>query len=38
MGKKFTRKPHLKEYMTLAIGVMGLVGGWTGEKIISRLL
>ncbi len=47
-GKKFTRKPHIwdlynpsdemKEYMTLAIGTMGLVGGWTGGKIISRLL
>ncbi len=47
-GKKFTRQPHIwdfydpssemKEYMTLAIGTMGLVGGWTGEKIISELL
>ncbi len=47
-GKKFTRKPHIwdfydpsdemKEYMTIAIGSMGLVGGWTGGKIISRLL
>ena len=47
-GKKFTRESHLwdfydpsdemKEYMTLAIGAMGLVGGWTGEKIISRLI
>ncbi len=47
-GKKFTRKPHIwdfytsseemRDYMTLAIGTMGLVGGWTGEKIISRLL
>ena len=46
-GKKFTREPHIwdfynpsdkmKEYMTLAIGTMGLVGGWTGEKIISKL-
>ncbi len=46
-GKKITREPHIwdfydpsdemKEYMTLAIGTMGLVGGWTGEKIISRL-
>ncbi len=27
----------MKEYMTLAIGTMGLVGGWTGEKIISKL-
>ena len=45
--KKFTREPHIwdfydpsdemKEYMTLAIGTMGLVGGWTGEKIISKL-
>ncbi len=44
-GKKFTREPHIwdfynpsdemKEYMTLAIGTIGLVGGWTGEKIIS---
>ncbi len=47
-GKKFTREPHIwdfynpsdemKEYMTLAIGTIGLVGGWTGEKIISQLL
>ncbi len=47
-GKKFNRKPHIwdfydpsdemKEYMTIAIGSMGLVGGWTGGKIISRLL
>ncbi len=47
-GKKFKRKPHLldfytpseemREYMTLAIGAMGLVGGWTGEKIISQIL
>ncbi len=47
-GKKFTREPHLwdfynpsdemKEYMTLAIGTIELVGGWTGEKIISQLL
>ena len=47
-GKKFTRKPHIwdfydpsdemKEYMTIVIGSMGLVGGWTGGKIISRLL
>ena len=47
-GKKFTRKPHIwdfydpsdemKEYMTIAIGSMGLVGGWTGGKILSRLL
>ncbi len=47
-GKKFTREPHIwdfyhpsdemKEYMTLAIGMMGLVGGWTGGKIISQLL
>ncbi len=39
-GKKFTHEPHIwdfynpsdemKEYMTLAIGTMGLVGGWTG--------
>ncbi len=28
---------EMKEYMTLAIGTMGLVGGWTGEKIISKL-
>ncbi len=38
-GKKFTRKPHIwdfytpsedmRDYMTLAIGTMGLVGGWT---------
>ncbi len=37
-GKKFTREPHIwdfydpsdemKEYMTLAIGTMGLVGWW----------
>ncbi len=47
-GKKFNRKPHIwdfydpsdemKEYMTIAIGTMGLIGGWTGGKIISRLL
>ncbi len=47
-GKKFTREPHIwdfynpsdemKEYMTLAIGTIGLVGGSTGEKIISQLL
>ena len=47
-GKKFTREPHIwyfynpsdemKEYMTLAMGTIGLVGGWTGEKIISQLL
>ena len=47
-GKKFTRQPHvwdfynpsdeMKEYMTLSIGAMGLLGGWTGQKIISKLL
>ncbi len=47
-GKKFTRQPHIwdfyepsgemKEYMTLTIGTVGLVGGWTGQKIISKLL
>ena len=47
-GKKFTCEPHIwdfynpsdemREYMTLAIGTIGLVGGWTGEKIISQLL
>ncbi len=47
-GKKFNRKPHIwdfynpsdemKEYMTIAIGSMGLVSGWVGGKIISRLL
>ncbi len=47
-GKKFTREPHIwdfynpsdemKEYMTLTIGTIGLVGGWTGEKIISQLV
>ncbi len=47
-GKKFTRQPHLwdfyepsdemKEYMTLTIGATGLVGGWAGQKIISKLL
>ncbi len=47
-GKKFTHQPHIwdfydpsdemKEYMTLSIGAMGLVGGWTGQKIISKLL
>ncbi len=47
-GKKFTRQPHIwdfydpsdemKEYMTLSIGAMGLVGGWTGQKIIYKLL
>ncbi len=46
--KKFTREAHIwdfydpsdemKEYITLAIGTIGLVGGWTGEKIISQLL
>ncbi len=46
-GKNFTCEPHIwdfynpsdemKEYMTLAIGTMGLVG-WTGGKIISKLL
>ena len=28
----------MKEYMTLTIGTMGLVGGWAGQKIISKLL
>ncbi len=47
-GKKFTGEPHIwdfynpsnemKEYMMLAIGTMGLVGGWTGGKIISKLV
>ncbi len=47
-GKKFTRQPHLwdfyepsdemKEYMALSIGSMGLVGGWAGHKIISKLI
>ncbi len=47
-GKKFAHEPHLwdfytpseemREYMTLAIGAMRLVGRWMGEKIISRLL
>ena len=47
-GRKFTREPHIwdfytpseemKDYMTLAIGTMGLVGGWMGGKIILRLL
>ena len=47
-GKKFTRQPHIwdfyepssemKEYMTLTIWTMGLVGGWTGHKIISKLI
>ena len=47
-GKKFTREPQIwdiytpseeiKEYITLAIGTMGLVGGWRGEKIISWAL
>ncbi len=47
-GKKFIGEPHIwdlynpsdemKEYMTLAIGTIGLVGGWTGEKIISQLV
>ncbi len=46
-GKKFMLEPHIwdfydlsdemREYMTLAIGTIGLVGGWTGEKIISKL-
>ena len=47
-GKRFDREPHIwnfyepsdemKEYMTLTIGTMGLVGGWTGQKIIFKLL
>ena len=45
-GKKFTRQPHIWDfyepsseiYMTLTIGTVGLVGGWTGQKIISKLL
>ena len=47
-GKKFTHRPHLwdfyepsdemKEYMTLSIGTIGLVGGWAGQKIISKLI
>ncbi len=47
-GKKFTRQPHvwdfynpsdeMKEYMTLSVGAMGLIGGWSGQKIISKLL
>ena len=47
-GKKFTHQPHIwdfydpsdemKEYMTLSIGAIGLVGGWTGQKIIYKLL
>ncbi len=47
-GKKFTRQPHIwdfydpsdemKEYMTLSVGAMGLLGGWTGQKIISKIL
>ncbi len=46
-GKKFTRQPHIwdfyepssemKEYMTLAIGTMGLVVGWVGEKLIFKV-
>ena len=45
--RKCTQKPHIwdfytpseemREYMMLAIGTMGLVGGWMGEKI-SQLL
>ncbi len=47
-GKKFTRQPHIwdfykpsdemKEYMTLSIGTIGLVGGWAGQKVISKLI
>ncbi len=47
-GKKFTRQPHIwdfydpsdemKVYMTIAIGSIGLVGGRTGGKIISKIL
>ena len=47
-GKKIVREPHIwdiynpsdemKEYMALSIGTMGLIGGWTGGKIISQLL
>ncbi len=47
-GKKFTRQPHLwdfynpsdemKEYMTLSVGTIGLVGGWAGQKIMSKLI
>ncbi len=45
-GKKFTRQPHIWDfyepsseiYMRLTIGTVGLVGGWTGQKIISKLL
>ncbi len=47
-GKKFTRQPHIsdfyepssemKEYMTLAIGTMGLVGGCFIIIIIKNLI
>ncbi len=41
-GKKFTRfyspSNEMKEYMTLAIGTMGLIGGWTSGKLISWTL
>ncbi len=46
-GREFMQKPYIwdfytpsgemKEYMTPAIGTMGLVGEWMGEKIISQL-
>ena len=47
-GKTLTREPNIwgcykpsddmEEYMTLTIGTLGLVGGWTGGKLISWLL
>ncbi len=47
-GRKFSRKPHIwdvytpseemREYMTIAIRTMGLIGGWTGGKLISQIL
>ena len=47
-GKKFNSPPHLwnfydpsdemKEYMVLSVGTVGLVGGWAGQKIVSKLL
>ena len=47
-NKRFDREPHIwdfyqpsnemKEYMNLTAGTVGLLGGWTGQKIISKLL
>ncbi len=38
-GKKFTRKPHIWDFYDPSDEMKEyLVGGWTGGKIISRLL